>query len=174
MKKNIKGFSLIETLVVVIVFAVLAGATAQSVALSLRSAHKSDQVSEVRDNFDFAISIIERELRNSQTITSSCTGSPALIGPSNAPGVQYEDEDGISHAIYCQNVGSNGYIYADISGSLTNEDIAITACEFTCNKSGDGLPESIYISMSGELKDSPSAAQASPLTVDTIVRLRVY
>ena len=72
-KKNIKGYSLVEILVVIVLFSVLAVIATQTLFLSFRGSRKSGNVVLVRNNVDHATGVMERHLRNARA-WQSCSG----------------------------------------------------------------------------------------------------
>lgn len=156
---------MVETLVVIVIFAMLSAIIAQSVALSLRGARKSDSLSDVREDLDFTISILERNVRGAIAVNSACNGSTLTS-------FSYNNEDETSSVISCQNIGPNGYISLD-GERLTGSDLSITACQFSCEQPASSVPPVIHISISGSKKNAAST-EVSNITVDSQVRLRIY
>ena len=123
-RTNLQGFSIIEMLVVIAVFSILAIVTTQTLSLSLRGSRKSDAQSRARQNVDYAISTMERLLRNSKSITGAC-GSQ----------INYVDEYDKAGRFRCMCSGSDCYI---ASGSanlrITSSEVTITNCSnvFSC------------------------------------------
>ncbi|MFH1971121.1 MAG: type II secretion system protein, partial [Patescibacteria group bacterium] len=71
MKKNTKkGLSLIEILVTVTVFTILGVLVTSSVFLTLRSTNKSNSTIKIRDNVNYFLSTIQRQLRGAQAIVN--------------------------------------------------------------------------------------------------------
>lgn len=163
-----KGFSLIETLVVVVMFAVLATIAAQSTSLSLRSARKSDSLSDVRGNLDNAISVMERALRNSQGITSACNGVPGTR-------IDFLDEYEVATYFRCLNMTTTGYV-ASGSARLTSDQIDLETCQITCTTPTSSSPAIVDIVLSATNSNATglSNQDKSSITVDTRVNLRVY
>lgn len=168
MKKTRFGFSLIEILVVVSIFAILAAIATQTTVFSLRGARKSDSTIKVRENLNFALSIIERQLRNARAV-SPCPGSSTPLFTLN-----YTDQYDIPTSFSCNNIvpTGNGYI-ASGAGRLTNSDIAITQCYFVCSQSSTNLPPSVDVVLTGYNKLT-GGAEGSLVTVDTKIMLRIY
>jgi len=160
-----KGYSLIEVLLAIGVFSLLAVLVTQTLANTLRSAKKSDTQSKVRTNFDYAISVMERQLRNADNITT-CDGNPSNI-------IEYTDANGDSADFYCNL--ANEYV-ASRSGTrddhLTSDEVSLTSCSFTCTQES-GVPDSIEISLSGT-DNTGSGVESSHVTVQTRVMLRTY
>jgi len=159
------GFSLIEMLVVVSIFAILAVVATQAVVLSLRSARKSDSILDVRGNLDFAVLIIEKSLRNAKFI-SSCTTTPPLV--------EYIDEHNRASSFGCRDLDGDGYVeIASESARLTSENIKITNCEIICTSPTSGATQYLDISVSGVTTEA-QGIEVSPVTIDTRINLRVY
>ena len=100
-RKNLaKGFSLIEMLIVVAVFSILAVVATQSLSSSLRGSKKSESQVIVRENVDFALSTMERLLRNADSLNCASSDANTLV---------YIDEYGNSVRFDCS------------SGSISSE-----------------------------------------------------
>jgi len=167
-KKLYKGFSLIEILVVVAIFAILAAVATQSTVFSLRGARKSDATIKVRENLNFALSIVERQLRNARTV-NPCPGAASQLTT-----LSYVDQYNIPTSFSCNSMTptGNGYI-ASGSARLTSSDIALTQCHFACIPGQVGLPPAVNITLTGYNKLT-SGPEASLVTVDTRILLRIY
>lgn len=159
--KNQKGVSLLEILVVITIFSVLAILATRGILLTLRGSRKSDSLGRVRENVDYALSVMERQLRNAEDV--ACTSSTL---------VTYETKDGASATFSCESVGAGGYI-ASSSARLTNDEVDVSSCSFTCDSGGSGVPPSVSISITGEDAnlEGPEEAQA---TTSTRIYLRTY
>ncbi|OGM28865.1 hypothetical protein A2801_02800 [Candidatus Woesebacteria bacterium RIFCSPHIGHO2_01_FULL_41_10] len=172
MKKNSTsqkaGYSLIEILVVIAVFSIVAVIATQSTILSLGGARRTDSSTKVRENLNFALSIVERQVRNAREITSVCDGSSLST-------LSYIDYNRIPTNFSCQSAGAGRYYVASGSSSvrLTGQDVFLTNCEFICTVGGANLPPDITINFTGQdaLQTGPDAAQ---ITIGTTIRLRVY
>jgi Tfp pilus assembly protein PilW len=154
---NVQGISLIEILVVIMIFAILGILISRVILVTLRGSGKTDSLVRIRENLSYSLSIMEREIRNAETI--SCP-SPTRVNYSNSRGV----------AAYfsCQdNRVASG------SAWLTSEEISITACSFNCTESSGQVPPSLTISL--EARDALVAGvEASQVTATTKILLRTY
>ena len=153
-----KGMSLIEILIAVTIFAVLGIITTSAIALTLKGSKKSESSLKVRENIGYSLSVIERQLRNADSI-SAC----------NSTSVNYLDSLGNSASFSC--IGN--YI---ASGSamirLTSDEIAVTSCSFTCELGGSTSPS---VSVSLEACDAQSTGiDGASITISTKVFLRTY
>jgi prepilin-type N-terminal cleavage/methylation domain-containing protein len=160
MIKNKKGFSIIEILVVISIFAVIGVLTTSAVSLTLRGGKKSDSLVRVRENVNYSLAVIERQIRNSDVITT-CTGSPTST-------ISYTSLEGISTSFSCVTPGTSGYI-ASGSARLTSTDISITSCSFTCTQIDANNPPSIRVSVSAEDATSTSTEKGTISTEMEIV-----
>jgi len=156
-----KGVSLIELLVVIAIFSFIAILATRGIFLSLRGSKKSESVALVRENLDFSFAVMERNLRNAESVT--CL---------SATRVDYEDKDGNLVYFSCEDVGNDGYISSD-SARLTNEKVEIISCQFTCVAGTSGVPPSVSIDISGEDKNVQGVEGAS-VNLSTKVFLRTY
>ncbi len=143
MKKN-KAYTLIEVLVVLGIFAVLTILTTQSVLLTLRSARRAESSIRVRDDLNYRIQVIQRQLASANSIT--CTGSSQI---------DYLDYVGQASSFVCSGTTCNGSpasTMASGSASLDNSFICLTACSFTCSTITS--PSSITVSLTGTYKQN--------------------
>jgi len=158
-----QAFSLIEALIVIAVFSILAVVTTQTVAVSLVTSKKSESTIKVRENLEYAVSIIERRVRSAQELyDASCTSTR----------VEYLDSEDVAHWIQCTNLGLDGRIETD-QGDLTSEEIAVTACTFTCYPATPTVPARLLLSITATPKEAVTTTQY-PVSISTTVSLRVY
>src|SRR4030043_751743 len=80
-RHNLFGYSIIEILIVIGIFAIFSVVVTQSVILSLRGTKKSGSVVTVKEDLEYAASTIERVLQNATSITdpNPCSGTQAHI-----------------------------------------------------------------------------------------------
>jgi|SRR5581483_3945692 len=164
-KVNRRGYTLIELLVVITVFSVVSVIATQTIVSILRAAKKSEAVTSVRQNLDYAIGSMERQVRLAKKITSACDGTAK-------PSITFDDQSGNSVTFNCINVNqSNGpSSIASSSASLTSDFITLSACSFTCTPGTTTTPPSVLISVTG----GDIAGQGQKVTVTTQVTLRTY
>ena len=160
--KKVKGFSLIEVLVAIGVFSIVALVTTQSLASSLRNSRKSDAISRSRQNVDYAISTMERLLRNAQDI--SCSGDNRTLN--------YVDEFGNNSSFRCA-----GDHIASGSARLTSNSVLIDCSArpvFTCSVAGPTVPEAVEIILTAEDALMGNTEEGATVTSKTKVLLRNY
>ncbi len=166
MKQLQKGFSLIEILVVIVMFTTLALLVTQSTLRSFQGTRKADASGKVRDNLDFAASVIERHVRNAKSITSTCNGT-------NITALTYIDQDGRTGSFSCLG-GSNMYV---ASGSanvrITSDDVALSTCFFRCTTTSSVTPPAIDYTFAGVAANAPGS-EGSFASITRRILLRVY
>lgn len=158
----VRGYSIVELLVVVTVFSFLAIIATQAVVLTLRGSRKGESLISVRENLDYAFAVMERQLRSAKSI-SSC--SPASI--------IYEDSEREITNFSCLG-GSTGYIASE-SARLTTSDVVVDCTQtiFTCPPALPGAPPSVLINVTAFDADSQGIEGAS-VTTSSRILLRAY
>jgi Tfp pilus assembly protein PilW len=163
--KNLRGISFIEILVVVAIFAVLGILVSRITLLTLRGSSKSDAVVKVRENLDYAIAIMERNIRNADKV-DPCPNTDNTR-------LDYIGNDGGPTSFSCVGVGTdNGYI-ASGSARLTGTDVKINACSFYCTAQSGNIPTSVVINL--ELQDVKAIGiDSAKVTTSSKIILRSY
>lgn len=166
-----KGFSLLEMVVVLSVFALLAVISSQALILTLQGAKKSNELATVRENVDYAVQIMERQLHNA-TEVKPCPNPDSQM-------ISFTDQEGDSSTFSCMGIsagpgGENekGYI-ASSSARLTSDEVAVTSCTISCTEESSGLPPYVEINISAR-NVNPGTGPASSVTTSTRVFLRNY
>jgi prepilin-type N-terminal cleavage/methylation domain-containing protein len=160
-----EGMSLVEILVVISIFAILGMIVTSSIVLTLQGTRKSESVIKTRENLNYSLSIIERSIRNANSIPI-CSGSATNI-------INYLDQNGNPSSFSCVNVGSADSYIASGSARLTTNAIKIVNCSFTCTESDSIKPPLITIDITA--KDTSSlGAQSSEISSSTQIYLRNY
>ena len=166
-----KGLSLVEILVVISVFAVIGILSTRSIFLTLRGAKKSDSLVRVRENVNFAMGVIERQIRNAQSLEILCDGIPSSS-------LSYVAQEGALTDFSCEDLGNltDGYI-ASGGARLTSPDIDVTSCSFTCTQldpnDPPNFPPTIRVSITAEDTVSTSI-EKGVVTAETEIISRNY
>jgi prepilin-type N-terminal cleavage/methylation domain-containing protein len=164
MTKRIQGFSLLEILVVITVFSILAILTTQAVLLTLRGSKKSESLTKVRGNIDYSLAVIERNIRNAEFIVE-CPNSDTSI-------ISYLDENGVLTSFSYASDDDGGYI-ASASGRLTSSDVDVTRCEFECEEGEGDTNPAVTVSISAQ-DAKMSGMEGGDITISTKIFLRTY
>ncbi|MFH1970861.1 MAG: hypothetical protein ABIJ05_00550, partial [Patescibacteria group bacterium] len=110
--------------------------------LTLRSTNKSNSTIKIRDNVNYFLSTIQRQLRGAQAIVNCPNSDDTSI-------IEYIDEDGNSGSFSCATSDDLGYI-ASGSARLNTEEIDITSCSFECVEGTSGNPPSVIVTIVAE------------------------
>ena len=92
-----RGFTLIELLVAIAIISGLGIMIAQAFFTTTRSNTKVERLTDVKQNGDYALSIMERMVRNARVLTATCTGS----GLTPVSSVAIESPDGGTTTFQC-------------------------------------------------------------------------
>ncbi len=160
------GFSLIEVLVVMFVFSILAVVITQSLAATLRNSKKSESSERGRENVQYAISIMERLLRNAQSLDCASSDGSKLV---------YKNERSADTYFACVTAGTDTFIASNSSSiRLTSNTVQITNCNsmFVCN-TGVNVPDSVDITISAADTNAPGI-EGGQISVSTKILLRNY
>lgn len=157
-----KGFTLIETLVVIAIFTTIGILSTRAIILSVQGSKKGSSSVTVRENLNYSLSVIGRLLRNANKI-SSCTSSR----------ITYLDERDVSTSFSCVTSGGDKYI---ASGSanlrLTSTEVVITLCSITCNLTS--MPPSVTIDVTARDVDTASTKEGTQISISSNILLRTY
>ena len=145
----------------------------------LRGANKTEILKEVKQNGDYALSVMEIRLRNARDITSGCDGTITNS-------ISIENPDATTTTFSCINTGSAQEIREQTTGVttyLTGPQVtiatdcataAITSLMFSCNLSAvDGVTKNVGLgfTLKQANSDSPLTEQAQQ-TFSSQVTLR--
>lgn len=125
---NKEGFTLIELMIVIVLVGIIGTITTQVFLINLRSQNKSEILKEVKQNGDYATSIMESMIRNAgDVLTSQCNDS------SLTNMLTIVNQDGYSTTFDC----SDDIKIASVSStspyapeSLTSNHVKVTNCFF--------------------------------------------
>ena len=171
MKQSL-GFTLIEVLVVISILAIVGGVFTMSIVSFTTSKNKSSSLSEVKQNGDYALSLMEQNIRNSAPPVS-CNS------PINDQ-VTIRSENGSSQVIACVETGlANSRITIGPATSiatnptLVSRSIRVTSCSFTCQTGTSFSSDGVAIAFSLSLNSaSTQVSERSQETFSTTVFLR--
>ena len=162
-----KGISLIEILIVITIFAGLGILIAGSIILTLQGSQKSAALVRARENLDYSLSIIERQIRGAKSISPCPNPDPKTVA--------YLDQDGNPSSFTCVNTGANNSFIASGSANvrITSDGVKLTTCSFMCSLSvGSNQP---VVSVDLAMQDaSASGLQSASVSATTQIFLRNY
>lgn len=175
MLKIKNGFTLIETLVVLGIFSILAILVTSVIIYSLRGTRKSEYTYELREKLDQVVEVIDRQIRNAKQINSDeyitfceTNGANSIFSKLNMNRVSYIDQYGTTTSFDCGNES-----IASGSAILLNNQDANFSCHFDYEiPCAIGVPPNItfYISATS-IATGPEGAGVS---LENKIQLRSY
>jgi len=160
-----KGMSLLEILIVVAIFAVLGIVTTQAVFLTLQGSKKSESTVRVRENVDYALGVIERQLRNADSVPVCPNPSPNVI--------DFLNQNGEATSFSCVGIGGSDPYIASGSARLTSTEVKITICSFSCSPGTSVNPPVVSVDIEAQDKNAVGI-QGSTVSNTTQIYLRNY
>lgn len=166
------GYSIVEMLVVIAIFSILAVLSTQSIATSLRGSKKSENSISIRQNLDYVTSVMDRQLRNAKSIGPTACWHPSA----NSTQIDYVDSDNQPQSFICDVSGSVGFVSSSAIGMLTPPEVNITSCTtaFACNLGVPGSePPTVSVTLTGT-NTNATGADATTVTTTARILLRTY
>lgn len=161
-----RGFSIVEMLISVGVFAIVGIVITNSLSSSFKNSRKSSAISNVKSNIDYAISTIERLLRNAQSIDVVSSTATKLV---------YIDEFGNNTNFECISGAPNYIASGSASVKLTSNQVIVDCVSvFSYPSPPPGVPQVVEISLKGTDKDIGAGVEGSSVTTKTRILLRNY
>jgi len=155
---NKRGFSLIEMLIVVLIFGILGVITTQIITLSVRTAGKSESTVKVREDLNHVIGVMERELRNASNV--NCSDDHHTINYLNAA------NSWVSFS--CAGSADSMYVASASAAQITGTDTSITICNFSCP-----TDSSVTIELQAN-NAAKSGVESAVVDISTQINLRNY
>jgi len=142
------GFTLIELMVVVVLFAVLATVGANFFSTILRGSNKVSSINQLKQNGSYAFGIMERFIRNAEMVMSTCDdgtnklSSITILNPDNNQ-TTFDFSGGRIASVSAWPAPTPSFTFNLTDSSVVLLDVPNTSY-FKCT-SGNGTPEKIDI-----------------------------
>lgn len=157
---------MLEILIVVTLFAFLGLIVTGSIILSLQGSKKSEGQTKVSENLSYAMSVIERQIRNANSVPDCATNIDSHI-------LNYTDQNGDATSFSCVNINGVDPYVASGSGRLTASDVLVVACNFTCLAGTAANPPSVNVFL--EMQSAAgTGSQTTAISSSTQILLRSY
>ena len=166
------GFTLMEIIVVIALLGVVGMMAVNIFFTSLRGSTKAETLKEIKQNGDFAISTMERMIRNAQEVTSTCSGSSSSITIRNP--------DNWRTTFSCGNqiASISADLVPPVTTYLTSSKVYISDCYFICDDGGltpDKVTIHFALCETGAATPRPvRPEERASVTFETTVSLRDY
>lgn len=158
LKRKITGFTLIEMMVVVSILGLVVVITSGFLLVSLTAAGKAEVVKEVRQNGNYALSVMEGMILNSRGV--GCSG----------PEVNVTDADGNLTTFLCKDNKISSVSAATVD--LTSSSVTVFGCDFSC-ENNPGLPTKVHLEFTvqkGGVSSRPSEKASLEFKTDVMPR----
>lgn len=151
-----KGYTLVEILLVVTIFSLIAGILSVILSTAMRSSTKAEATKEIRQNGEYALTVVEGLVLNARSL--NCEGGKLKV----------IDVLGGETVISCENgrMASN-------SAYLTSSGVSVSDCSFECEPDGQEA-QAVKISFSVNTKGGLSSFDTSSVQFSTRVTLANY
>jgi prepilin-type N-terminal cleavage/methylation domain-containing protein len=136
-----KGFTLLEVLVVLVIFLTVGGTVVSVLSIALRGAKKTDVVMSVKQNGDFALNEMIRSIRYASDLTSPAVCYP----PVSANSVSIVSNSDYQTTQYSCPADPTGPISSNSAALIDTSAVKVTSCSFTCSQPVTGGPPNINI-----------------------------
>jgi len=163
--KQANGFTLVEMLVVILIFAIIGTLATQTLVLSLKASRKSESLVRVKQSVEYSLSFMERALRTSKE----------LVGCTSPTTLQFLDSSDEIKYFHCD--GTNQLIETDYATTtptqITSPDVHITNCAsmFICDITS--TPDSVNITIEAE-DATVTGAEGAYVNSSTRILMRNY
>jgi len=168
-----KGFTLVELLVVIVVFSLVGAITGSILVNSLRTANKTNSINVLKQNGDYVVQQTEKELHEARVLKSPFPcGLPSQ--PTQQSSVALVNSDGVEIDLSCSGntIASNGASLLDTNSVV----VAPGSCSFTCSQlaSSDfpviSLQFSLAIKTTSTFSEQTASASAVPFFTSVVMR----
>ncbi len=169
-----QGYTFVELLVVTSVFLVIMGTVGGLFFSSLRGTTKVTLTNEAKQNGDFAINILERNVKDARSIVNAetvCDNSNTKVATMDVIA-----SDGSAASLNCPALGTNGSISLN-SEVLTSTKVSVSDCYFICSRATPNSPPLVKIHFTiGQALSNPSVTlrpdQKVSIDYETSVQIR--
>lgn len=159
-----RGFTLIEMMVVISVFSIVAVLVGNMVGHSMKGVRKSESSLKVRAELENAVSIVERSLRGAKANSVTCYPKKVIL----------TDQDDQEVTFSCSGSSPNIILNKGVDNIIDNiigSNIKLDGCNFNCSGLDNGV---IFFTLSGSSSVSSSGVESDSVSVSARVVLRNY
>ncbi len=125
-----RGFTLVEILVVVGILGIIAVVASNVFFTTLRSSGKTKVLTKVKQNGDYALSVMERLIKDSQEVITNTDNKICEQGMNY---LKFKRTDGGMVEFACLEEGTANGRIASNSARLTSSEVKVDTCVFDCS-----------------------------------------
>lgn len=145
------GFTLIETLVAITIFALMSTVAVGIFLYILKGARRAKNTQAVKQNGAVVLEKVERAIRDAQVIQQSMESSADCSGSQ----VYLVNESGVDRVIRCIIADDDSYVEID-GNRLTDVGVEVASCGFECNTADYSQATTVTLNLSlqkGEISE---------------------
>ena len=159
------GFTLVEMLAVIAIFVVIGTVIMSILVSSFRTANKSNIITLVQQNGNYALSQMAKTIRNARGLVDPIPCAPSVT--QNSISILTSDNQEVTYA--CTS-GSSATIASNGASLLDTGQVKLSSCSFTCTQeSASDLP---FILVDFSLTQKSSSTFAEQLASQSAVEFR--
>ncbi len=160
-----RGFTLVELVVIVALFAATGTVIVSIIFATLRASSKSDRLVSLKQNGNNALSQIVKQVRYAKSLDSACS---AVDGP-----IAIRSLSDNSKTTFVCSTGSTGTIASNGASLVDTNAVTVTQCSFTCSQASPDDPPTINFSFTLDSKNAGNLVEATgSIPFQTSVTLR--
>lgn len=171
--KRQKGFTIIEIIVAVGILGIIAALGTNMFLTIMRGSTKSKNLTTVKQNGEYALSVMERMIRNSSDVITNSDGDICESGMTKIKIINSNKEE---TEFSFMDLGGSSYI-ASNSSRITSDQVLVTNGVFDCDDSvGDFNPKTVVIDFTLDQNTSPAPRVEEEVNINfkTTVTTRNY
>ena len=168
------GFTLVEMLAVIVVFASIGTIVLSTIYISLRSSKKSDSITTIRQNGSFALSQMVKGIRYAKALDNPypCTPLPTPSPTPTYTTITVTNLDDTETTFACAS-GDSSAVTQNGQELVDTSTVSVQSCTFTCSQDSVDTPPSIDISFTLVPKNGSGLSEvSSAIPFETSVTLR--
>lgn len=138
---NTRGFTLIELLVVMSIFVIVGGLIVATLFISLRGSNKSETMAVVKENGNFALSQMVKQIRYARSLDAPASCVPT----SNSPTLTITSLADDGQTTFSCPVSQATPITSNSAALIDSNAVSVTYCSFTCSQNNLSEPPRVTI-----------------------------
>ena len=170
-----QGFTLVEMLIVLAIFGVLGVMASSSLFSIFQGASKTEILKEVKQNGDYALSLMEQKIRNAGSVTYIAGTYPCGTTSISGSSIEILNQDDTPTIFSCTNNVLQQQLGLAAASNLTNSTVEVVDCNsvFSCVKSDTSNIPVVTIQFSlTQSNASANLSESSTQVFKTQVSLR--
>lgn len=157
------GFTLVEMLAVMVVFVVIGSIMVSILVGSLRTSHKTDTITLVRENGNYVMTQVSKTIRDARGLVSPFPCVPSTTVSTIT--VLTPDQDEVTYTCTNPPTPTPATLASNSASMLDTSTVKITACSFTCSQQSESDLPIIQINFSLKQQSTSTLAEQTVTTI---------